>query len=484
MKRAVVGWESTSPIPDTSLNKYLNARNGRLFYEDLDLAALFEKGNRILNLDRNLHSPLELVYLPMIRQQIRYMCEIFNQAIDEISYAGTFHYTYASKANAAEEVIRTTLGAGAQHEMSSVMDIEIIRYMMEHGLLDPQTLILCNGFKPPNSSYAAEILKLKKDHDPVIPIIEDLQEFDPLIHSGLSFDIGVRQKSYGQHRDLVEMDRANSRFGLNMNDVYKAAEIAHNSELLNLRLYHAMVGSQIVDIERFIERLRPPIEIFAQLRQKYPELSIFDFGGGVPVAMTLDFKCDYMAFALKLLSTLKATCEKFQVQVPDVIGEFGRYTVTEHGAHLFKIIGVKDNGSPHPWYIMDGSIMSSFPDSWALGEHFTVLPLNHLDRPFQQVQLGGITCDSDDIFPPHKSTSPLFLPVETDGLYIGFFGIGAYQEMLGGAGGSKHCVIPEADELIIDRDQDGNYQFELIQGQGPRAVLGNLGYYLRRNLIL
>lgn len=481
MEDAVVGWESSSPIPNVALNRYLNAHNGRLFYEDLDLVALFEKDNRTLNLERDLHSPLEIVYLPMIRQQINDMCAIFNQAIDKVGYAGKFHYAYASKANAAEEVIRTTLSTGAQHEMSSVMDIEILRHMMECGLLDPQTLILCNGFKPPNSTYAKEIIKLKRAHDPVIPILEDLQELNPIIDSGLPFDIGLRQKSYGSHQDLSEMDRANSRFGMNVEDMHKAAKIVHNTHHLNLKLYHAMVGSQIIDIEKFVECLRPPIEIFAQLRQKYPELSIFDFGGGVPVAMTLDFKCDYLSFAHNLLSTIKTTCEEYQVQVPDVIGEFGRYTVTEHGAHLFKIISVKDNGSQYPWYIIDGSIMSSFPDSWALGEHFTVLPLNHLDQPFQRVQLGGITCDSDDIFPPHKSTSPLFLPAVTENLYIGFFGIGAYQEMLGGAGGSKHCVIPEADELIIDRDQEGHYQFDVIQGQGPRAVLGNLGYFPQKH---
>lgn len=476
MKDAVVGWESSSPIPNVSLNKFLNARSGRLFYEDLDLTALFEKDARTIKLERELQSPLEIVYLPMIRQQIGQMRATFDQAIEKVGFAGKFHYAYASKANAAEEVIRTTLSTGAQHEISSTMDIEILRHMMEYGLLDSQTMILCNGFKPPNSTYATEITKLKIDHNPVIPIIEDLQEITPIIESGLNFDIGLRQKSYGLHQDVSEMDRVNSRFGMNVEDIHKAAEIVHNTQHLNLKLYHAMVGSQIIDIENFVERLRPPIEIFAQLRQKYPELSIFDFGGGVPVAMTLDFNCDYLSFAMNLLSTIKTTCEEYQVQVPDVIGEFGRYTVTEHGAHLFKIISVKDNGSQYPWYIIDGSIMSSFPDSWALGEHFTVLPLNHLDQPFQRVQLGGITCDSDDIFPPHRSTSPLFLPVATENLYIGFFGIGAYQEMLGGAGGSKHCVIPEADELIVDRDRNGDYQFELIQGQGPRAVLGNLGY--------
>jgi arginine decarboxylase len=199
--------------------------------------------------------------------------------------------------------------------------------------------------------------------------------------------------------------------------------------------------------------------------------------------MTLDFKFDYEAFAKGLLETIADICHQYDIPVPDVMGEMGRFTVAEHGAHLFKIQTIKENGSQLPWYIINGSIMTSFPDSWALGEHFIVLPLNHLDKPFRQVQLGGITCDSDDIYPPEGSTAPLYLPVVEKDLYIGFFGIGAYQEMLGGVGGSKHCVIPEADELIIDRDQDGDYQFQVIPGQGPDKVIGNLGYKNAPNVI-
>ena len=120
--------------------------------------------------------------------------------------------------------------------------------------------------------------------------------------------------------------------------------------------------------------------------------------------------------------------------------------------------------------------MTSFPDSWALSEHFIVLPLTHLDKPFVQVQLGGVTCDSDDVYPPKPSKSPLYLPVVTDDLYVGFFGIGAYQEMLGGVKGSKHCVLPEANELIVDRDEEGHYTFELLSGQTFADVLSNLGF--------
>ena len=160
------------------------------------------------------------------------------------------------------------------------------------------------------------------------------------------------------------------------------------------------------------------------------------------------------------------------------MGEFGRYTVAEHGAHCFKVILVKENDSSYPWYIIDGSIMTSFPDTWALGEHFVVLPLNHLDGPFRRVQLGGITCDSDDVYPPKGSHSPLYLPVDAEDLVVGFFNIGAYQEMLGGVGGTKHCVLPEANELVIDRDPNGHYRFQLLAGQTPGRMLGNLGYHL------
>jgi arginine decarboxylase len=354
--------------------------------------------------------------------------------------------------------------------------VDIARMMIGRGLLTPDRMIIGNGFKPAGSLYAANIIQLKTEHDNVIPVIEDLSEISPLVGSGRSFDVGLRQKSYGQHKTEAEMNEANSRFGLDLKGLWKAADYIAAAPNLSLKLYHAMVGSQILDEQAFVEWLKPAIEIYARLRQRHPSLSIFNFGGGMPVPMTLNFTFDYHAFVRLLLTTIQDISRRYNVPAPDVMGEFGRYTTAEHGAHLFKVISVKENNSLLPWYIIDGSVMSSFPDSWALGEHFIVLPLNHLDQPFQQVQLGGITCDSDDVYPPKSSQAPLYLPVETEELYIGFFSIGAYQEMLGGVKGSKHCVLPEAYELIIDRQPDNSYDFNILLGQTADDVLRNLGY--------
>jgi len=478
MNRAVVGWEHEEPVPDHEFNDYLSSRNGRLFLEDLDLAGLFLDDGTESGLGRSLPSPLEIVYLPIIRRQIRRMNALFAEVIEELGYEGRFHYAYASKANAAEEVIRTTLSAGANHEMSSTADVDITLFMQKRGFLPAERFVICNGFKPSGTLYAGNILRLKAAHSNVIPVVEDFSEFPPLVNSGFNFDVGLRQKSYGHHRNLAEMDNHNSRFGLDENGIIKAASFIKSAPNLNLKLYHAMVGSQILDEDDFVSWLSPPMEIYARLRQEHPTLTIFDFGGGVPVPMTLDFEFDYREFVRRLLVTLQEVCDKYSVPVPDVMGEFGRYTTSEHGAHLFKVVTTKENSSKYPWYLIDGSIMSSFPDSWALAEHFIVLPLNHLDKPFRRVQLGGMTCDSDDVYPPKPSKSPLYLPVDGEDLYIGFFSIGAYQEMLGGVKGSKHCVLPEAFELIIDRQEKEPYNFELIKGQTSEDSLRNLGYFI------
>lgn len=476
MTRPIIGWEREEPVPDGhQFNDYLSVQNGRLFMEGLDLAQLFLEPPPEDHYEEAFASPMEIVYLPLIRRQIWKMEQCFREVSEEVGYEGRFYYTYASKANAAEEVIRTTLGAGAHHEMSSSVDVDIARIMIRRGLLPPERMIVCNGFKPAGSDYAANILRLRQEHEHVIPVLEDLSELSPLVESDHTFQVGLRQKSYGAHQDLEEMNAANSRFGLEVKDIWKAAEYIEAAPNLELTLYHAMVGSQIVDREAFVQWLKPPMEIYARLRQRHPSLHIFDFGGGIPVAMTLDFEFDYAAFVRLLLTTLQEVCQRYNVPVPDVMGEFGRYTTAEHGAHLFRVVEAKENASHLPWYLIDGSIMSSFPDAWALGEHFIVLPLTNLDSPFQQVQLGGITCDSDDVYPPKGSPTPLYLPRNTDDLYLGFFGIGAYQEMLGGVRGSKHCVLPEAVELIVDRQGD-EYLFEVIPGQTNEDVLRNLGY--------
>jgi len=485
-----IGWQSPAPVPEAyRFNPFLESAGGRLQAHGLDLAAFFEAGRSPASglPDDAMPSPLEIAFLPNIRAQVAAMDRCFGRAIEELGYPAPFHFAFASKANTAEEIVRSTLTAGAHHEMSSDVDVEIVRRMIRAGLLPGDRMVLANGFKGPGSAYARNLLALRGEHRRLIPVLEDSAELGALADHGMDFDFGIRLKrtrddaGTGESPPGRAADR-DSRFGVDPGELERLALEIDRTQGARFVLLHAMFGAPSDSEEQFVQALEPALDLVARLGRDHRHLRFFDFGGGVPGRTTLDDGFDYERFARLLLEKALDVCARHGTRPPALIGEFGRYTVSEHAAHLFRVIAVKPNGAGIPWYLVDGSIMTSFPDTWALGEHFICLPLNHLDRPFRRVRLGGITCDRDDVYPPRGSATPLFLPeigaAELDGrpLYVGFFSVGAYQEMLGGVRGSKHCVLPEATELLIDYGEDGDFACDIVPGHTTEDVLHNLGY--------
>ena len=54
--------------------------------------------------------------------------------------------------------------------MSSTIDVEIGRLMVSRGLLTPERMVICNGFKPSGSEYADNIIRFKQEHANLIPL--------------------------------------------------------------------------------------------------------------------------------------------------------------------------------------------------------------------------------------------------------------------------------------------------------------------------
>jgi arginine decarboxylase len=102
-----------------------------------------------------------------------------------------------------------------------------------------------------------------------------------------------------------------------------------------------------------------------------------------------------------------------------------------------------------------------------------------MDKDYQKVNLGGLTCDSQDYYNSEVHINQVFLPKNNNGepLYIGFFHTGAYQDQLSGYGGIKHCLIPSPKVVLIDRDKKGVITDRLFAKQQTSAsMLKILGY--------
>ena len=107
-----------------------------------------------------------------------------------------------------------------------------------------------------------------------------------------------------------------------------------------------------------------------------------------------------------------------------------------------------------------------------------------LHKEYKRVNLGGLTCDSQDYYNSEAHISQVFLPkiedeeVSTNPQYIGFFHTGAYQEALGGYGGIQHCLIPAPKHVIITRDEnDELITYIFGKEQSYKSMLKTLGYY-------
>jgi arginine decarboxylase len=51
---------------------------------------------------------------------------------------------------------------------------------------------------------------------------------------------------------------------------------------------------------------------------------------------------------------------------PDIITEFGKYTVAEASGILYKVLGRKQQNDRERWLMLDGSFITNLPDVWAL----------------------------------------------------------------------------------------------------------------------
>ena len=126
-------------------------------------------------------------------------------------------------------------------------------------------------------------------------------------------------------------------------------------------------------------------------------------------------------------------------------------------------------------YLCNFSVFQSLLDHWALGQLFPIMPVARLnERPTREATLVDITCDSDGQINKFidlrdvRDTLPLH-QLQTNGggklepYHIGFFLMGAYQDIMG----DLHNLFGRVNEVHVFLEPDeatGYYIEEIIEG--------------------
>lgn len=129
-------------------------------------------------------------------------------------------------------------------------------------------------------------------------------------------------------------------------------------------------------------------------------------------------------------------------------------------------------------YLVNFSLFQSLPDFWGIKQNFPIMPLDRLDeRPTLSASIWDITCDSDGEIGFDVDKNPLFLhdvDIESEEPYfLGFFLVGAYQEVLG----MKHNLFTHPTEVTIELDENGQYKIShILESQTILDILDDLDY--------
>ncbi|WP_234283749.1 MULTISPECIES: biosynthetic arginine decarboxylase [unclassified Halomonas] len=117
------------------------------------------------------------------------------------------------------------------------------------------------------------------------------------------------------------------------------------------------------------------------------------------------------------------------------------------------------------------SLFQSVPDVWGIDQIFPVLPLTGLNRePTRRGVIQDITCDSDGRIDGYvdgqgvETTLPLPEWRDDEERLLGFFLVGAYQEILG----DLHNLFGDTDSVDAALDENGDWVLSHAQ-QGDRV---------------
>ncbi len=120
------------------------------------------------------------------------------------------------------------------------------------------------------------------------------------------------------------------------------------------------------------------------------------------------------------------------------------------------------------------SLFQSMPDIWGIDQIFPIMPIHRLDeQPMRRAVIQDLTCDSDGRIDQYidgqnlENTLPVHEFDKKQPYLIGFFMVGAYQEILG----DMHNLFGDTHSINIKLDDTGYHFYDLQEGEHVSDLL-------------
>ncbi|MDF7671899.1 diaminopimelate decarboxylase [Lactobacillus sp. ESL0701] len=368
-----------------------------------------------LDLANDFGTPLYVYDISLIRQQLRQFHKAFKET--GIKYA----ISYASKAfaiRAIDQVIDQEDG-----HLDVVSAGELMTAVQANF---PMANVSFHG----NNKSLAE-LQLALDNHVGTIIVDNFYELELLnkllpeqkqpVNIMLRIAPGI---SAHTHR-YIQTGQVDSKFGFDVQSgqAEQALKQVLQNPKLNLRGYHAHIGSQIMAIAGFTALVQKMVQLAADWQEKYHyQPQVLNFGGGFGIKYTnQDQPLAPQEFVRNMIQTLKKEIAQTNLTLPEVWIEPGRSIVGEAGYSLYTIGARKNIPGIRTYVSVDGGMGDNIRPALYQAEYQAVLAADPQASPVETVTIAGRYCESGDILVKDQK-----LPLSAPGDILAILATGAY----------------------------------------------------------
>ena len=395
-----------------SLTQSFRYRNGQLFCEETPLQAVAEQHG----------TPCYVYSKKAIRGNFHYFSETF-KSIDPL-------ICYSVKANSNLTILRLLQQAGSGFDVVSAGELHRLKKIGA----DPERTIFSGVGK------TLEELRMALEMSLLGINIESIQELEVLIglaaqqNSSPRVSLRINPEVDAQTHPYVATGFRQHKFGLDLNSLSKIVELLKRSTEVRPVGVGFHIGSQILDVQPFLEAFVRVKEAATSLRDQGFEITHLNLGGGIGIPYQMEPEADLRTYA----EFLNVHREDYRI-----LFEPGRFMVGNAGVLLNRILYQKVNHDKR-FTVVDGA-MNDLIRPALYGAYHAILPLVEKvqENELAVTDVVGPVCETGDFFARDR-----LVPKMKTGEYLAVMNAGAY----GFVAASNYNSRPRPCEVLIDGD--------------------------------
>jgi diaminopimelate decarboxylase len=363
-------------------------------------------------------TPLYVYDLPFIIKRITSLKDLF--------FDLDFRIAYAMKANFNRDLLKTLNNFGLMIDVVSYGE-----YLHARSIGFAPDRIIVNG-----NCKKVDQLKTYVNNGVFsinLDSYEELLRLEKIIDSQTNISIRVNPDVDAKTHPHISTGLKENKFGVDFDTAAAMIRRIEKNKYLKLIGFHCHIGSQITEIQPYLEAITSLIDF---IEKTGIEIEILNLGGGWGIDYGDGKFLDLNEYRNKILPLLKKTMKT-------VIFELGRWITAPAGYLISKVEYVKK--TRYKIFVVVDTGMTHLIRPALYGAKHKIIPLYPSnDRKMIVADIVGPACESSDVLRKEYK-----LPEPAEGELITICDVGAY----GFAMASEYNLIPKPIEVIWDGEK-------------------------------